>query len=42
MIYLGGVEDKMKMNKKGLIGGLVMLILVVLGGYFLLTYLGVF
>jgi len=30
-----------KMNKKGFIGKLIFFILAVIGGYFLLTYLGV-
>jgi len=37
MIYLKGK----KMNKKGLIGQLIVVILVVFGGYFLLKYFGI-
>jgi len=32
---------KRKMNKKGFIGQLIVIVLVVVGGYFLLKYLGV-
>lgn len=31
-----------KMNKKGLIGQLIIFILAVIGGYFLLRYFGIF
>jgi len=37
MICLG----KNKMNKKGFIGQLVLIVLAVIGGYFLLKYFGV-
>jgi len=30
-----------KMNKKGLIGQLAIIIIVIIGGYFLLKYLGI-
>jgi hypothetical protein len=42
MTFLG--KDKMKikkMNKKGLIGQLVLIVLAVIGGFFLLKYFGV-
>ena len=35
------IKEIRKMNKKGVIGQLVILILAVVGGYFLLKYFGI-
>ena len=40
MIYLEKIGDKNKMNNNGLIGQIVLILLVVIGGYFLLKYFG--
>jgi len=38
MIFSG--RDKMRMNKKGLVGKIIIMVLAVTGGYFLLKYFG--
>jgi hypothetical protein len=42
MIYLGDNKmGKIKMNKNGLIGHLIVIVLAIIGGYFLLKFFGV-